>query len=82
VIHVVTTRKDPAITRAIQDAGFAVTVVNANSSEYCGEKYMLISEIVGGRLEEYKRLIYDLDSTAFIMVQETKFVYNGFIKKK
>ncbi|NCB52641.1 MAG: DUF2179 domain-containing protein [Clostridia bacterium] len=82
VIHVVTTKKEPGIVRTIQDAGFAVTVVNANSSEYCGEKFMLISEIVGRRLEEYKKLIYAIDPMAFIMVQETKFVYNGFIKKK
>jgi len=82
VIHVVTTKKDPAIVRAIQDAGFAVTVMSADASEYCGEKYMFISEIVGRRLEEYKKLIYSLDPMAFIMVQETKFVYNGFIKKK
>lgn len=82
IIHVVTTKKDPSIVQTIQDAGFAVTVVNANPSNYCGEKYMFISEIVGRRLPEYKKLIYSLDPMAFIMVQETKFVYNGFIKKK
>jgi uncharacterized protein YebE (UPF0316 family) len=82
VVNVVTAKRDPGITHAIQDAGFAVTVLNANPSDYCGEKYMLISEIVGRRLEEYKKLIYSLDPTAFIMVQETKMVYNGFIKKK
>lgn len=82
VIQAVTTRTDPAAVRAIQDAGFAVTVLNANSSEYCGEKYMLISEIVGSRLQEYRDLIYSLDPSAFIMVQDTKYVYNGFIKKK
>lgn len=82
VIHVVTTRKNPAIINSIQDAGFAVTVINANSSEYSGEKFMFISEIVGRRLPEYKKLIYSLDPYAFIMVQETKHVYNGFIKKK
>jgi uncharacterized protein YebE (UPF0316 family) len=82
VIQVVTTRRDDEIIHSIQDAGFAVTVLNANPSEYCGEKHMLISEIVGSRLQEYKDLIYSHDPSAFIMVQETKHVYNGFIKKK
>ncbi|HBD86966.1 MAG TPA: hypothetical protein DC001_06025 [Clostridiales bacterium] len=82
IIHVVTTKKDPNIIRTIQEAGFAVTVINANPSEYGGEKYMLMSEIVGGRLQEYKKLVYSLDPVAFIFVQETKHVYNGFIKKK
>lgn len=75
MVQVVTTRKDPSIIHSIQDAGFAVSVINVNSSEYCGEKYMLVSEIVGRRLEEYKNLIYSLDPTAFIMVHETKHVY-------
>ena len=33
------------------------------------------------QLDEFKSLIYSLDKKAFLMVHETKFVYNGFFKK-
>ena len=57
-----------------------VTVVNVNSSEYSGEKYMLFAQIASDRLSEFKQLVYDKDDRAFIIVQESKYVYNGFIK--
>ena len=65
---------------AIRDAGFGVSVVNVNSSDYSGEKYMLFCDIDKSRLEELKKLAHKYDDSAFIMVQETKHVFNGFIK--
>ena len=82
VIEVVTTDKNDELIHALREAGFAVTAINVNPSEYAGEKYMLFSEILSNRLEEYKQLIYSIDPSAFIMVQETKHYYNGFIRKK
>lgn len=82
VVEVVTSRRDSALIHAIQDQGFAVTVVNVNPSEFGGEKYMLFSEILGKRMEEYKQLVHSFDPAAFIMIQETKHYFNGFIRKK
>ena len=79
-VQIVTSGKDDNLISAIRSAGFAVTVVNVNSSEYSGEKYMLFSQIASNRLTEFKKLMYDMDPTAFIIVQESKYVYNGFIK--
>lgn len=82
VVEVVTSRRDDALIEAVQKEGFAVTVINANSTAYGGEKYMIFSEIIGSRLQEYKKLIHSMDPAAFIMVQETKHYFNGFIKRK
>ncbi|MBQ8996018.1 MAG: DUF2179 domain-containing protein [Oscillospiraceae bacterium] len=79
-VEIVTSGKDDNLITAIRNAGFAVTVVNVNSSEYSGEKYMLFAQIASDRLEEFKKLVYDNDDKAFIIVQESKYVYNGFIK--
>lgn len=81
VMQVVTSGHNNTLVRAIQQAGFAVTVVNANATEFGGEKYLLFSEITGSQIAEYKQLIHELDPHAFIMVQETKYVYNGFMRK-
>ncbi|NLC73441.1 MAG: DUF2179 domain-containing protein [Ruminococcaceae bacterium] len=78
VVQVVTTNKNDVLIHALRDAEFAVSVLNVNSSEFCGDKYMLLSEIGSKRLNEYKDIIYLHDPKAFILVQETKYVFNGF----
>ena len=57
----------------IKEEGFGVSSINMNE-----EKILLILEINKKRLEECKSLIYSLDKDAFITVNETKFVFNGF----
>ena len=42
---------------------------------------MIFSEIKSSQLAEFKELVYSLDNKAFVTVQETKYVYNGFFKK-
>lgn len=79
-VQIVTSSKDDALISSIRNAGFAVTVVNVNESEYSGERYMLFSQIASDRLDEFKALINEKDDKAFIIVQESKYVYNGFIK--
>ena len=78
IIQVVTTQKCDELLRALRNSGYAVSVLNVNSSEFCGEKYMLMTEIVSNRLNDYKKIVYQYDPHAFIMVQETKHVFNGF----
>lgn len=53
-----------------------------HSSQFGGEKYMLFCEIPSTRLEELKALVHEQDPKAFFMVQETKYVFNGFVKSK
>ena len=52
-----------------------------NNSRFGKKKYMLFAEIKSSQLKDFKALIYALDRNAFVMVRETKFVYNGFFKK-
>lgn len=59
--------------QTIKNQGFGVSSMNMNE-----DKILLILQINKKRLEECKSLIYSLDKDAFITVNETKFVYNGF----
>ncbi len=81
VMEVVTTGKNDELVKALQESKFAVTVVDTKATAFGPEKYMLFSEISSRRLPEYKKLVYRLDPRAFIMVQETKYVFNGFMRK-
>ena len=78
-VQIVTSGKDDSLLEAIRNAGFAITVVNVNESEYSGEKYLIIAEIASSRLREFRQLVHDKDPSAFITVQESKYVYNGYI---
>ena len=79
-VQVVTSSKNNNLIKKLQDAGFALTVTSSEATQFSGEKYMLFSVIKSSKLEEFKKLIYDMDEHAFIMVYETKYMYNGFIK--
>ena len=79
MLQIVTDKNDDMVA-AIRGAGFGVSVVNVNGSDYSGEKYMLFCDIDKARLDELKKLAHRHDDSAFIMVQETKHVFNGFIK--
>jgi len=59
--------------KTIKNHGFGVSSVNMNEN-----KLLLILEIDKKRLNECKELIYSLDNKSFIIVNETKYVYNGF----
>jgi uncharacterized protein YebE (UPF0316 family) len=79
VLQIVTAKNDDMVC-AIQAAGFGVSVINVNSTDLGEEKYMLFCDINKSRLVELKDLIHKYEKGAFIMVQENKQVYNGFIK--
>ena len=80
-VQIVTSGKNDDLLEAIRDAGFAMTVLDINTSLFGKKKYMIFSEIKSKQLNDFKKLVYSLDEKAFITVQETKYVYNGFFKK-
>lgn len=67
------------IINIIRKNGYAVSVLNVNGQEK-KKKYMLIIEIKNKKLAHLKELIQRLDKDAFIMINETKLVHNGYFK--
>lgn len=80
-VQIITSSKDDSVIEKIQDEGYALTVIKSEATKFSGEKYMLFAEIKNSKLNPFKELVNELDPTAFVMVNETKQVYNGFIKK-
>lgn len=79
-VQVVTSKKDNEMIKKIQEAGFALTVTNSEATQFSGEKFLLFSVIKSSKLDDFKKLVYELDENAFVMVSETKYLYHGFIK--
>ena len=81
-VHTVTSAQNAALIEEIRKAGYAVTVLNVNASEFSAEKFLLIMEIDNRRLDELKQLIYSIDPGAFVSVRETRYVFNGYFRKR
>lgn len=72
----VITKHDLEIIDKIKDAGYGVSVVPT-----LDKKLMLILEVDKKKYPKLKKLLEKLDPQAFISVNETKFVENGFFIK-
>lgn len=79
-VQIILSNNDKRIIDKIREEGFAVSVTNVFGQEYDKQKYMLFMEINKKSYEQLKKLINELDPKAFLVVNETKIVQNGFIK--
>ena len=55
--------------------GYAVSIINLVSKD---NKYMLYIQVDSKKYQKLIKLINSLDNKAFIVVNETKVVYNGY----
>lgn len=65
--------KDESIINKIRDNGYALSVV-----ECMNDKYMLFIEVDSSKYDNILKLIKKLDENAFLTVNETRYVYNGY----
>lgn len=63
----------------IRDKGFAVSQVNCTGKDNA-KKLMLFIELDKKHLDDLKNTINEIDKNAFIVINETKYVVNGFFK--
>ena len=63
----------------IRNAGFAVTKVSCKGKNNT-KKLMLFIETEKKHMDDLKNIIKSIDKNAFMVVNETKFVENGFFK--
>ena len=66
-------------TEKIRNAGYAVSQIECTGKEG-SKKSMLFIEVDKKKLNELKELIKKIDKNAFIVVNETKYVENGFFQ--
>ena len=76
-VQVITT--SAVLGKIIKENGFGVSSINVHSETQ--DKFMLFVEIDKNKFETLKKLIKTIDEKAFIVVNETKAVYNGYFSK-
>ena len=75
-VQVVLSSKSDEIVNTIRTEGYGVTTIEVSGSK--NKKYMLYIQIKNKSFEHLKQLIKKLDKNAFIVVNETKYVENGY----
>ncbi len=74
-INIISSKIKNAEINILKDNGFGLSIIPAE-----GNKKLIIIEIDKKNLSKLKNLIYTFDKKAFIIINDTKFVQNGYIK--
>ncbi len=77
-VHVITSHRGKELPAALRQAGFGISVLDVNGSEYGEEKNMILADLSKGDLSRFESLVKGMDSRAFILVQETKSYLGGY----
>lgn len=64
----------------LRNKGYGVSVMDLKNDYDGNTKDMLFIQIKNNKLKEVTKIIKDYDESAFIVVNETKYVQNGLIK--
>ncbi|MDD2181078.1 MAG: DUF5698 domain-containing protein [Bacilli bacterium] len=77
----VITKRNKKIINTLRDYGYAVSVIDVQGKDDKQPKSMLILEVNKKDFNHLQDLIRKLDNKAFIVVNETKYVQNGYFRQ-
>jgi len=75
-VQVVLSKRDESVVDEIRKNGYGVTAIEVNGAK--NRRLLLYIQINDKSLERLKSLIKRLDKDAFIVINETKYVENGY----
>ena len=78
-VQIITDKAYPDMVNTLRNEGYGVTVMDVEGKNTEEDKYMLFIEINNKSLNHLQHLVKKIDNDAFIVVNETKYVQNGFI---
>ena len=64
----------------IRNSGYGVSVINLNNPQDNVNKKLLIIQLNKRKLKELTHIIRSIDSNAFVIINETKYVQKGVLK--
>ncbi len=79
-VQVITSGKNKDMVEALRNEGYAVSEMEVKGKKE--GRLMLFIEIDKKRFDHLQYLVKSMDEKAFIVVNETKYVENGYFKKK
>lgn len=80
-VQVITKNKNNKVTDAIKDSTFTASVVESKGIHSEDTNYMIYAQVDNKKLKDFKELITKNDKNAFIIVNESKEIMNGYFGK-
>lgn len=74
------TSKAMELSNILREKGYAVTVIDVEGKDNSQDKYMLFIGINNKNLNNLQKITKEIDPNAFVVINETKYVENGFMK--
>ena len=80
-VQVITSSENDKLIKELRNKGFAVSVIDVKGHDESKAKNMLFIEIDKNKFEFLKSFVKKYDKKAFIVVNETKYLENGYFQK-
>lgn len=80
-VQVITSVKNKKLITELKKCGFGVSILNVYNDKLENDKFMLFIAIDKDKIDELKKVIKSYDKNAFVVVNESKAVYNGYFSK-
>ncbi len=79
-VQIVLKENNEKLIKKLRKIGYAVSVIELKNDYEGKNKDMLFIEVNSKKLKELTRIVKEFDEKAFIVVNDTKLIQNGFIK--
>lgn len=78
-VEVITKKATDENIELIKNSGYGISIIDLKTKDNVKQNLLLI-QAKNKELKKITKLIKEIDSNAFIVINDTKIVYNGFIK--
>ncbi len=78
-VQIITNNAYPIMVDKLRNEGYGVTVIDVEGKNKNEDKYMLFIEINNKKFNHLRKIVKSIDKDAFVVVNETKYVFNGFM---
>ena len=79
-VQIIVKENNEKLIKKLRKIGYAVSIIELKNDYEGKNKDMLFIEVNNKRLKELTRIVKEFDNNAFIVVNDTKFIQNGFLK--
>jgi len=79
-VQIIVKENSNELINKLRNAGYAISIIELKNDYEGKNKDMLYIQVNNNKLKELTKIIKEYDDNAFIVVNETKIVQNGFIK--
>lgn len=79
-VEVIVNENSDSLIDEIRNKGYAVSIIELKNVYDGNNKDMLFLQVSSKKLKELTSIIQKFDESAFIIINETKKVYNGYLK--